>query len=87
MALGATTASPKASPSLKSWVMQHPLLAYFGLAYMITPLIAVVYFYPNFSYELLLLASPWLITLPGALFLLTVFFQSLRKTELVMMWQ
>jgi hypothetical protein len=64
---------------------QRWLRGFFLAHSLITPLIAVVYFYPNFSYGLLLLAFPWLITLPGALLLLTLFFHSLRKTELVMM--
>lgn len=41
----------------------------------ITPLIALVYFYPRFSIALLLLGSPWLVTVPGALLLLTRYFR------------
>jgi hypothetical protein len=43
----------------------------------ITPLIALVYFYPHFSIALLLLATPWLVTLPGTLVLLTRHFRRL----------
>lgn len=42
---------------------------------LITPIIALVYFYPTFSYTLLMLASPWIITVPGSLLLLTLFFK------------
>jgi hypothetical protein len=41
----------------------------------ITPLIALVYFYPRFSIPLLLLGTPWLVTVPGALWLLTLHFR------------
>lgn len=43
----------------------------------ITPLIALVYFYPRFSTGLLLLGAPWLVTIPGALLLLTRHFRRL----------
>ena len=43
---------------------------------LITPLFAVVYFYPNFSYTLLLLGLPWLITAPGSIILLALFFKA-----------
>ena len=42
---------------------------------LITPLIALVYFYPRFSIPLLLLGTPWLVTVPGALLLLTLHFR------------
>jgi hypothetical protein len=42
----------------------------------VVPLIAIVYFYPTFSTSLLMiLGSPWIITAPGSLLLLTVFFK------------
>lgn len=41
----------------------------------ITPLIAIVYFYPRFSIALLLMGSPWLVTVPGALLLLALHFR------------
>lgn len=44
----------------------------------ITPLIVLVYFYPRFSIGLLLLATPWLVTVPGALLLLTRYFHRLE---------
>jgi len=42
---------------------------------LITPLIGLVYFYPRFSIALLLLGTPWLVTVPGALILLTRYFR------------
>ncbi len=41
----------------------------------VTPLIAFVYFYPNFSNNLLLLATPWAITAPLFMLLLALFFK------------
>lgn len=44
-----------------------------------TPFIAFVYFYPNFSNKLLLLASPWAITGPLSILMLSLLFKkSLR---------
>lgn len=41
---------------------------------LVTAVIAFVYFYPHFSTTLLLLGLPWIITAPGGMFLLTLFF-------------
>ena len=41
----------------------------------VTPLIAFVYFYPEFSEKLLLLGIPWTITAPMAMLLLAVMFK------------
>lgn len=40
-----------------------------------TPLIAFVYFYPNFSEKLLLIGIPWIITAPLAMLMLAVLFR------------
>jgi hypothetical protein len=45
----------------------------------VTPLIAFVYFYPNFSDRLLLLATPWAITAPITMLLLTLYFRKNTK--------
>lgn len=74
-----------AFPVFAKYGVQRWLRGFFLAHSLMTPLIAVVYFYPTFSYGLLLLASPWLITLPGALLLLTVYFHSLGKTEVATM--
>jgi hypothetical protein len=42
---------------------------------LIIPLFAIVYFYPTFSYTLLLLGFPWAIIAPGSIILLAVFFK------------
>jgi hypothetical protein len=46
----------------------------------ITPLVAFVYFYPRFSIALLFLGAPWLVTVPGALLLLTRHFRREAST-------
>lgn len=40
-----------------------------------TPLIMFVYFYPNFSNSILLIATPWAITAPLAMLMLALFFK------------
>jgi hypothetical protein len=52
---------------------------------LMIPLVAAVYFYPNYSLAVLLLGFPWGITLPGSMLVLALFFSPLRKTELVTM--
>ena len=42
---------------------------------LVTPLIAFVYFYPEFSETLLLLGLPWAITAPLAMLLLAIMFK------------
>ncbi|KPL14552.1 hypothetical protein AMJ74_03185 [candidate division WOR_3 bacterium SM1_77] len=42
---------------------------------LVTPLIAFVYFYPEFSERLLLLGIPWVITAPMAMLLLAIMFK------------
>jgi hypothetical protein len=42
---------------------------------LVTPLIAFVYFYPNFSDKLLLIGIPWAITAPTAMLLLAILFK------------
>jgi hypothetical protein len=42
---------------------------------LVTPLIAFVYFYPNFSDKLLLLGVPWAITAPVSMLLLALMFR------------
>ncbi len=48
---------------------------------LLTPVIAFVYFYPYFSIPLLLLGLPWLITAPGSMLLLALFFRKLIYPE------
>ncbi len=55
----------------QKWVRYTLLLHSFT-----TPLIAFVYFYPNFSNSLLLLATPWAITAPLAMLMLCLVFKN-----------
>ncbi len=49
---------------------------WFFLAHaLITPVVALVYFYPTFSIPLLLLASPWSITATGSMLCLAIYFK------------
>lgn len=61
----------------------HRLLCGFSLANsLMTPVIALVYFNPQFSIGLLMLASPWIITAPGTMLLLARYFKkSLDETR------
>jgi len=55
-------------------------LRWFFLAnFLVTPLIALVYFYPNFSTALLLLGLPWIVTATGSMLLLALFFRRRSK--------
>lgn len=45
---------------------------------MVTPLISVVYFYPSFSRNLLVIGSPWAITAPLFMVLLAIMLRSRR---------
>jgi len=71
MGLAALFAVPAfAKKGLEGWTRGF-LLAHA----LVTPLIAVVYFYPTFSYTLLILGSPWIITEAGVLLLLALYFR------------
>lgn len=48
---------------------------------LVTPLIAFVYFYPEFSETLLLLALPWVITAPAAMLMLAIMFKKELKNR------
>jgi hypothetical protein len=41
----------------------------------VTPLISMVYFYPTYSYNLLLLGFPWAVTAPLSMLLLAIMFR------------
>jgi len=59
-------------------VTRYPLdeiLIYGFSLCMVIPLIAFVYFSPNFSEKLLLIGIPWIITAPLAMLLLAVMFR------------
>jgi len=51
---------------------------------LVTPLISIVYFYPIYSYKLLLLGFPWAITAPLCMLLLAIMFKKKnRKNNIV----
>lgn len=47
----------------------------------VTPLISIVYFYPTYSYNLLLLGFPWAVTAPLSMLLLALNFRKELKNE------
>ena len=47
---------------------------------VVTPLITIVYFYPVYSYNLLLLGLPWAITAPISMLTLSIMFRKNYKT-------
>lgn len=74
MGLATLFAAPVfAKQGFQKWV-RYSLLAHAA----VTPLIAFVYFYPNFSNSLLMLATPWAITAPLFMLLLAITF---KKSE------
>jgi len=48
---------------------------------LVTPLITVVYFYPEYSYKLLVLGFPWAITAPLFMLLLAIMFKRNDRKE------
>jgi len=61
--------------------LQKWLRWFFLVNGLIIPLIALVYFYPDFSITLLLLGLPWIITAPGLMSLLSLFLGEDRNYE------
>jgi hypothetical protein len=55
---------------LQKWVRRFLIANGF-----LTPVIAFIYFYPHFSIALLLVGTPWIIVVPGSLFLLALVFR------------
>lgn len=50
---------------------------------LVTPLIAYVYFYPDFSEKLLLIAIPWTITAPTAMLFLAIMFKKNTAKKMI----
>ena len=48
---------------------------------LVTPLIGIVYFYPTYSYNLLLLGFPWAVTAPLSMLLLAINFREESKNK------
>lgn len=59
-----------ANRGFEKWVKWFFLANFF-----VTPLIGFVYFYPTFSYGLLLLATPWIVTASGSMLVLALYFK------------
>ncbi len=59
--------------------LQKWLRRFFLANGLITPVIAFVYFYPDFSTTLLFLGLPWIVTAPGSMLLLALFFRGDRQ--------
>jgi hypothetical protein len=60
-----------------AFTKQHKWLRIFLFANgLMVPVISFVYFYPHFSTAILFIGLPWVITAPGSLLLLAVFFRS-----------
>ena len=47
---------------------------------LVTPLITIVYFYPTYSYNLLLLGFPWAITAPLSMLMLAIMFRKFNTS-------
>ncbi|NJD78249.1 MAG: hypothetical protein FIB08_14350 [Candidatus Methanoperedens sp.] len=73
IALGLTTLF--AVPLFTKQGLQRWLRRFFLANGLITPVIAFIYFYPDFSTTLLLLGLPWIVTAPGSMLLLALFFR------------
>ncbi len=69
--LGARVFTPK---GLQKWAR-----GFFLANAAITPLVAIVYFYPFFSTTLIWLASPWAVTEGGSILMLVLLFKKMRK--------
>lgn len=69
-----------AVPALKKEGIQKKVRTIFLVHAFVTPLIAFVYFYPNFSDRLLLIGIPWAFTAPLSMLLLSIMFKKESKT-------
>jgi hypothetical protein len=64
-----------AIPIFKKETSQRWVRIFFIANALVTPLIAIVYFYPEFSENLLFIGFPWAITAPGAMLTLALMFR------------
>lgn len=53
---------------------------------LLVPVIATIYFYPHFSITLLFIGLPWIVTVPGSLLLLAVFFYRRMVGDIPGIW-
>ena len=64
-----------AIPAFEKHGFQGKVRTFFLLNGLVTPLIAFVYFYPDFSANLLYIGLPWVITAPGSMLMLAIMFK------------
>jgi len=64
-----------ALPVFTNHGLQRWIRRFFLANAFITPVVAVVYFYPHFSTALLMLALPWVLTAPGSMLMLALYFR------------
>ena len=53
----------------------------FFIGIVMTPVIALVYFYPTFSIPLLILGAPWILTAAGSMFCLALYFKNAQLPQ------
>lgn len=70
-----------ASPAFEKHGFQKWVRISFLANALITPLISIVYFYPGFSENLLLLGLPWGITAPLSMILLAIMFKKKLQNQ------
>ncbi|WP_206106489.1 hypothetical protein [Ilyomonas limi] len=70
-----------AIPVFKKKGFQRWLRISFLANALMTPLIAIIYFYPDYSYNLLVLGFPWGITAPLSMLLLAILFKKNYKAK------
>jgi len=63
-------------PGFQKWVKR----AFIANA-LVTPLISIVYFYPDYSFDLLILGFPWIVTAPLFMLLLAVLFRKITASN------
>ena len=71
-----------AIPALQKTGFQKWVRISFIANALVTPLIAIVYFYPTFSETLLILGYPWAITAPMCMLLLAITLNKTRDTPI-----
>jgi hypothetical protein len=70
-----------AVPLFERQGIQKKVKGFFLANALVTPLIAFVYFYPNFTDKLVLIGLPWAVTAPGSMLSLAIMFKRKIKLE------
>lgn len=71
-----------AVPAFEQQGLQRWVRIFFLANGLVTPLIACVYFYPDFSERLLFIGYPWAITAPGSMLLLALVFRKKKNSQI-----